>query len=66
MRSWNSETSLAKITDVIRHAQALAQLFDKLNTCRTVAVMARPQRFRRQCPAKIVAQRSKTHVDFRT
>jgi hypothetical protein len=34
-----------QIADIVRHAQALAQPFDQLHPCRTVPVVARPERF---------------------
>ena len=46
---------LRQIANVVRHAQAGAELLDQPDACRTVAVVARPERFWRQPFAEIVA-----------
>jgi hypothetical protein len=52
-----------QIADIVRHAQTRAELLDQLDARRTVAVVARPERFRRQPFAEVVAQGGKAHVD---
>ncbi len=54
-----------EIADIVRHPQTRAELLHQLDSRRTMAVVTRPERLRRQPFAEVMAQGGETYVDIR-
>ena len=54
-----------EIADIVWHPQTRADLFYQLDARRAMAVVTRPERFRRQSFTEVMTQGGETHVDIR-